>query len=385
MNKDSPRDIYEMVEMFEDILFMRTEKFMEKDDSDLDVALSSKSYFLLGSIGITGRIFRRWYQTTWGWNNSSRWFRGETPRMELAKRHKGLISGETYFSVQLVKDEQDNFKIIPSLYGKEEISKKYGIFDFGRSFLPTKIDGRENFHLLPPPNYDPGFKFFVNMLEETERDIEESKSEKLPSDTESRFWHVFWSDACITILLNCELDLSRHRLIEMSAMFRALLEGAILNQGSQSDDYISIDGIFNSVWKVFQQFDKKLLPLDEIISKSKNQTSHLLKKPTGPYSLNAFYNFGNLFDELLLFPADRYFGAVECVWTDQQNFLNDLMSSIYLLKNNLQPFRTNKTLTKEQKKFIDETNIQEKVEDIYRIWFAPPTYFRVLPRFLKYF
>jgi hypothetical protein len=296
-----------------------------------------------------------------------------------------LNSGDTYVSAQLVKDELGDYKVAPSLYDKDEINKKGGIFTFGRSFLPKEVSGREKFHMLPPPNYDPGFKFFVSTLESIERQIEDSRSEKLPLDTERRFWQIFWSDACITILLNCEFDLSRHKLIEMSALFRGLLESTILRQGLGPDDYLSVDGIFSVAWEIFRKFDNKLLPQDEILSKSKEQVSRLLKKPTGPYSLNIFYNFGNLFDELLLFPADRYFGAIECVWTDQQNFLNDLIASIYLLKNNLQPSRPDKILSKEQKKFISETNIQDKVDDIYRIWFVPPTCFRILPRFLKYF
>ena len=73
------------------------------------------------------------------------------------------------------------------------------------------------------------------------------------------------------------------------------------------------------------------------MDKNRKSASDLMKISNGLYSLNVYYNLGNLLDELLLFPADRYFGAVECVWTDKMNFMNDLAVGIYLLNNNLKP------------------------------------------------
>ena len=134
--------------------------------------------------------------------------------MELAGRYQNLTTGDAYVGVQMVQDELSNdVKIVPAMYNKQEIDQAGGIFALGQSFLPTMKDARYKFHLLPAPNYDPGFKEFVTAMEEIEGDIKREKIERLPENIEERMWRVFWSDACISIPLNCELKLSRENLI----------------------------------------------------------------------------------------------------------------------------------------------------------------------------
>ena len=380
-----PRDIYEFCDLFEDMLFMRTEKFLPDEPQDQKISLNRAGLQLLGNLGITGRIFRRWYQTTWGWNNPSRHFEGETPRMELAGCYQGLSSGDAYVGVQMLQDELNNVKIVPAFYDKSEIDRFGGVFAFGRSFLPSTNEARAKFNLLPAPNYDPGFKEFVAIAKEIEDDIERNKIEELPKNLEERAWRVFWSDACMTIPLNCELKLPRRDLVELGSVTQIILELAIKEQKNKQDNYIYIDQVVAAVWGMFRKFDKRLLSMEELTAENQKSISLIVNKANGPYSLNVFYNFNNLLDELLLFPADRYFGAVECVWTDKMNFINDLAATISLLNNNLKPLSLDTKLTKEQKIFYQHTKIEEKNADIYRIWFSPMTCFRILPRFLKYF
>src|SRR3989344_7343942 len=147
-----PRDIYEFCDLFEDMLFMRTEKFLPDEPQDQKISLNRAGLQLLGYLGITGRIFRRWYQTTWGWNNPSRHFEGETARMELAGRYQGLSSGDAYVGVQMLQDELNNVKIVPAFYDKSEIDRFGGVFAFGRSFFPSTTEARAKFHLLSAPN-----------------------------------------------------------------------------------------------------------------------------------------------------------------------------------------------------------------------------------------
>jgi len=381
----SSRDMYELSEFFEDMLFMRTEKFLP-DVTDREIHLSNTGLQLLGNLGITGRIFRRWYQTTWGWDSPSKYFQGETPRMELAGRYQNLTTGDAYVGVQMVQDELSNdVKIVPAMYNKQEIDQAGGIFALGQSFLPTMKDARYKFHLLPAPNYDPGFKEFVTAMEEIEGDIKREKIERLPENIEERMWRVFWSDACISIPLNCELKLSRENLIEMSSVIRIILELAIKEQKNTPAGYIYIDQVVAILWDMFREFDRRLLSMEDLTNQNSKSISSIVNKLNGPYSMNVFYNLNNFLDELLLFPADRYFGAVECVWTDKSNFMDDLAMTISLLNNDLKSPLSPAKLTQEQKKFYQNTNIEEKVTDIYKIWFSPMTCFRILPRFLNYF
>ena len=53
----SSRDMYELSEFFEDMLFMRTEKFLP-DVTDREIHLSNTGLQLLGNLGITGRIWK---------------------------------------------------------------------------------------------------------------------------------------------------------------------------------------------------------------------------------------------------------------------------------------------------------------------------------------
>src|SRR3989338_6689661 len=115
---------------------------------------------------------------------------------------------------------------------------------------------------------------------------------------------------------------------------------------------MSFDELFYNVWRICQDFDSKLLPLDKILVRDARTIPKILELENGEYSFSVYYNLTNLLDELFLFPADRYFGAVECVWIDKEKFPG--------------------------------ININEKATDIYRLWFSPPTAFRILPRTLEF-
>lgn len=226
-----PRTIYEMGELCEDLIFMRTEKFSDEKESDSKkLALNRAGVQLLGNLGIIGRIFRRWYQTTWGWESPSQWFKGETPRMELSKYYPDLKEGNTYVSAQLLKDRFGEAKVIPALYEIKEIKKSGGIINMGCNFIPKSLGGREHFQHLPAPNFDPEFKEFISLVEQIEGDIRREKIEKLSNDLEERYWQIFWTDALMTIPLNCGLKLSHDKLMAISSMTGIIIRQAIKEQ-----------------------------------------------------------------------------------------------------------------------------------------------------------
>ena len=378
-----PRDEREMCSLFEDLLFMKTEKFIKQPRDQSPIAISARGKTLLGQLGITGRIFRRWYQTTWGSAGNSRYFSGETPRQELSVRYPDLADGHAYMNVELVMAREP--EIVPHFFTKDEIGKYGGAFSMGRSVFADYSKKRQKLNRLTAPHFDPEFRHFLSDLEIAEKEILDANIMQLPKDTEIRFWKIFWQDAIISFALNLELELPRNDIIKIGAFFHSLLDYAMANQGNGPDDFIDFDNVFRACWDILSRFDKRLLPADKI-AHSKGRDSGidaLMNTKDGPYSLAVWYNLSNLFDELILFPADRYFGAVECVWTDKENFLGDLLITYELLNNNLE-IKYDKKFTKEQKTFL-ATGIEEKAVNIYRLWFAPPTAFRFLPRALKYF
>ena len=61
-NNYSPRDEHWLCELFEDLLFMRTEEFMSKEDQkeSKEYRLSERELQNLNELGIVNRIFRKW-------------------------------------------------------------------------------------------------------------------------------------------------------------------------------------------------------------------------------------------------------------------------------------------------------------------------------------
>ncbi|MCX6741488.1 MAG: hypothetical protein NTY61_03775, partial [Candidatus Parcubacteria bacterium] len=269
-------------------------------------------------------------------------------------------------------------KIYPRLFGREAIKKADGIFTMGKSSLPAKVSERKNFDHLPAPNYDPDFKNFIDLLDQTESQLVETNLIKLPLATEAKAWQVFWHDISITLTLNLGLALPRDTQILISALIHRLFDEFLVNVSNKHDNYIDFDEVIYRLWDILYHYDDQLVPFEQVSANNDKGIEKMLSSKKGTYSLTVFYNLTNLFDELFLFPADQYFGVVECVWTDKISFFNDLMTTCQLLKNDLKIPLPSK-ITSKQKKFL-ATGIEEKVTDIYRLWFSPPTAFRFLPQ-----
>lgn len=374
-----PRNEKELCQLFEDLLFMRTEKFLAREVGKKGITLSPENIDLLGALGITSRIFRRWYQTTWHYHDfASKHFSGMTPRQELSIRYPTLATGHTYISAEMVKMGAEP-KIIPHFFSQNMAEFTEGVFSYGKSqqLQKEKTAGKT---ILTSPSYDIGFKEFTLRMEEVEQDIKKYKIIQLSKISEKRYWQLFWHDTPITLALNSELKLPHDRLIELSVALHFLFNALVKRQGKNSGDFMSFDELFYNVWRICQDFDSKLLPLDKILVRDARTIPKILELENGEYSFSVYYNLTNLLDELFLFPADRYFGAVECVWIDKESFLRDLMVTFELLKNNLRtPF-----LNKGHQEKYPGININEKATDIYRLWFSPPTAFRILPRTLEF-
>lgn len=374
-----PRDENEMIELFEDLLFMRTEEFLGHEADKKDIGISSKDIELLGTLGITDRIFRRWYQTTWHYHDfAPKHFSGMTPRQELSIRYPSLATGHAYLSTELVKMNTGS-KVLPHFLTPNIMESIGSIFSYGKNELSQqKASAGET--ILVPPSYDVSFKEFVSRMEEIEQDIKKYKITTLPEDSEKRYWQIFWQDVPLTLALNSELDIKQKKLIELSVPLRFLFEAFAKRQGENSGDFLSFDELFYNVWQICQDFDPKLISLEKLLFRNDSDISGILELKNGQYSFSVYYNLTNILDELFLFPADRYFGAIECVWTDKESFLRDLMMTITLLKNNLKIPSSEKNYDPK----FPNLNIEEKTTDIYRLWFSPPTAFRILPRALEF-
>lgn len=372
-----PRNEKELCGLFEDLLFMRTEKFpgFHKEKSDNAFKLTPRDLRLLQKTGVAGRIFRRWFQTTWGNNTWSKFFDGETPRQEMGHYYPPSLGSDALLFVEL-KERNNGWQIAPRLFLKKSQNEDEGVFTAGLKNIKTSSLA---------PSFDFGFKKFAEHMLRTEKIARSFKSYSPPKNEEEKWWKLFWLQAGTSLAFNTKLELPQKKLFIIASEIYACLDYFARQQGNGAGDFIEIDNLFSYLWDILTSKDKRILSYAEMIDKNENTMSARMSDPDYLYSTKAFYLLGHMFDEKILFPIDMYFGGVECVWTDHQNFLGAMINTGLLLKNNLAPMENRLKLNEEEKRQMDYMGVAEIAFNIERAWFAPPTAFRLLPSIKRFF
>lgn len=372
-----PRGEKELCGLFEDFLFMRTEKFpgFLKEKSDVAYKLNSDDLGLLHKTGIAGRIFRRWFQTTWGYNTWSTFFSGETPRQELGHYYPDHDDGGGLLYVEM-EEWNKKWRVVPHLFLKKDIGEGGGVFTAGLKNIKLQSSA---------PSFDFGFKKFAEYMLQVEKLAQSLRSYNPPANENEKWWKLFWEQAGASLAFNIQLELPPKQLIKIAFEIQKLLDYFAERQGNGAGDFIEIDNMFMYLWGVLMGNDKRLLSYAKMTDKNEKLMSSRMSESYYLYSTKIFYLLGHIFDEKILFPIDMYFGGVECVWTDHQNFLGAMINTTLLLKNDLAPLEKSPKLSAEEKRQVDYIGIMETAFNIERTWFAPPTVFRLLPRVKRYF
>lgn len=369
-----PRNEYELCGFFEDLLFMRIEKFspeLRTEAENLKFKLTDEDAALLDKTGILNRIFRRWFQTTWLYEGKSNHFKGETPRQELTGLYPNLENGWDFMSVKLLRDGEQ-WKTAPCYFSKKWLEEERNVFEFGFKNL------KSHKNKLAEPQLDCEFEVFVGQLLRAEK-IAKNINRKTKFDNDFvKYLMLFLETASSNIILNCgtNIEFTKEKFGKASFELRDYIFWLFKNQGRGKDDYWDIDDIFFNCWDILSRADKNLIPYRDVIDLGrriqKMDGNKLFKK-----SAEVLYRLGVAFDRYFLFPLDRYFGGVEVVWTDQRAFFNELAITIGLLKKNFKIERDFKA----ERKFLD---IGDIAYDIKYIWFAPSTSFRFLDSIYRY-
>ena len=367
------RNEYEMCEFFEDILFMKTEKFSPELRHELEerkLRLNNEDIALLDKTGVLNRIFRRWLQTTWLYEGDSKHFNGETPRQELANLYPDLENGWDFMSVKLRKKNEE-WNVAPCYFSKKWLEEERNIFEFG---LKNLKDEKNEF---VEPQLDCEFKTFIAWLLRTEKVAKKINPKMEHKNDFIKYLMLFFETASANIVLNCKTNLTKEKFGKASFELRKYLFWLFENQPRGKDNYWDIDDVFFNCWNILRKADKNLVSYKDAVDigdrVQRIERDKLLQK-----SAEVLYRLGVSFDRYFLFPLDRYFGGMEIVWTDTQAFLNELAITINLLKNNLSIERN----LEAEKKFLD---IGDITYDIRYIWFAPSTSFRFLGSIYRYF
>ena len=372
-----PRNERELCELFDNLLFMRTEKFtgFHKEKSDDAFKLNEHDIRLLHNTGITGRIFRRWFQTNWGNMDWSTFFSGETPRQELSHYYPDIGSGNALLFAEM-KERNREWRTAPHLFLKKDIAEGGGVFTLGLKNIKPR---------LSVPSFDLGFKKFADYMFHMEKTAQGLKSYNPPEDEEEKWWRLFWEQVGASLVFNIKLELPQEQLLNIAFKIQDCLDYFVRQQRGGAGDFIEIDNLFAYLWDILMDNDKRLLSYAEMIDKNEALMDTRMSEPDYLYSTKVFFHLGHMFDEKILFPIDMYFGGVECVWTDHQNFLGALINTTMLLKNDLAVFVDNTKLSAEEKRRMNYMSVGEIALNIECVWFAPPTVFRLLPRVTRYF
>lgn len=388
-NKDqsssfAPRDEFQLCEFFEDLLLMRTEKFApgaegESKATEDRLKFSDRGLENLKRKNVINRIFRRWLQTNWGWDNWSRHFKGETPRQEISRLYNEFDAGESLLSVELSK-RGDEWSIEPRIFFSQDLPQDQGFFLYG---LHSSLRGTGE---VFEPNFDPDFPDFQKRILKSEGVAKKLKSYSPPQSKEGTYWRLFWAQAGANLIFGSRLDLPKSDLLALSMEVQNYLDSMIASQTGSRDDFVSMDQVSHDLWNILSGYDSKLESHDEVVLKNEKDLFDKLNRedPKFLYSMVVFFNFGVVFDQTVLFPADRYFGGAEIVWTDHRNFLRSLLTTADLANKSFIFPDFTKDLSEgkyaEQIRTMAEENL-----DVMRVWFSPPTYFRFLPSVLEYF
>ncbi|MHB8913819.1 MAG: hypothetical protein ACYC4I_02305 [Minisyncoccota bacterium] len=379
-----PRNEQEILMLFNDLLFMR----FPREDGDMrgrhNLELNATGQKKLIASDMVNRIFREWYQTTWGnidWHDD---FGGSTARQELSVYRPDIGTGDAILSVQLEEKFLSPFsgdglggkrlEATPRIFTREELESAGGAFMYGLREIEKSKGG------VVAPNYDPSFRHFAKHMQNVKKSAEAFASYELSDlPPETVYWRLFIAQAIAGIISFLPLSLDENQWIGLLDEMETILMGAMGLQKDREYDYIIIDTLFGYFWQAISRYDQTLIPYDEMMSDGPERLDRPAKDAKRAHSQTVLYRLGYAFDEYFLFPADRYWGAVEIVWQDQMTFLNNFSMAVYLLNHGKNSENMSAESDAEE---YERLSIQRTVHSIDTMWFNPPTCFRVYDKAL---
>jgi hypothetical protein len=354
------RDEYEICELFTDFLFNTNEVLGQ------GVGLSKEGVELLSKTGIINKIFRRWYQTTFGNVTWTQYFDGETFRQEITRNGKSFNNGKSLLLVDLVH-KNNKWIIEPSVCRENNES----IFE--QKLKQTILDDNNQ------SDFDSVFRLenFIRWLFELEKDAK-LLNKKLPDDIFEKYWQLFWGQVGGNITMNIGLDLPKAELLVLSSEIQDSLTVIFSEHSNQKEDFIVVDDLIRKLWSILRNFDDNLISFDKVVMDEAMSVAidpNNTKQKQYLYSEKVFFSLGVVLDQTVLYPMNWYFGVIEQVWQDKISFFSNLSVTIELLNNNLE-LPEIEDRHKETAKFFDD--IANFMEDIDQVWFGPSSFVRLL-------
>lgn len=369
-----PRSEADLCALFSDLVFMRFDKGLTR------AKLNVQGEQTLLTSNLINRIFRAWYQIAWGNTGWTDAFGGETPRQELSARYPDIENGDAMLSVVLKKFITSPYmgngiggtrlEATPKLFTGKDLRHAGGAFLYGLAELNTHKDG------VVAPNYDPGFRVFAERLKKIK-----TMAESLPSyalrdvPDEIVYWRFFVEDAVSNILSSLPLVIRDNDREKLRGGFVTILLGTMGVQKDGEVEYCNIDTLFGFFWELFSRYDRELVPYKTVLHDTLPSDNKKGRPGTQlDRSRALLYLLGYMFDEQFLFPADRYFNAVEIVWQDKMTFLNSLYTTIRIVNKNETKTSSDDKTDPVLRNMFDITRTMGILGNLF---FNPPTCYRV--------
>lgn len=345
-----PRSLEELGHFFECIV---TGEIPGEEDvrRNAPISMLERGDFVrLHQEGILDRMFRRWMQTNWSWRQWTTKIKGETPRQELGISHPGLQDGTA--TIALRCEEQNGVpSVIPTLL---DVGRGNALFLSGvqrgrfPSSVPTDTERRD----------DAEFASFLAWMRRGGGLTDIENDPYAP-------WRWFLNNVSTQLVAALPLIVGHAERMRLAEEIRFFLHTAVKAQGVHLDDFIFFDELFYATWEALRTCEK--IPTLDALQAQIVEERH---KHTMDHAKRLLFFLGKFFDKYVLYPADRYFGALEIVWTDQASFVGDL-AAISAVWKERQPIPED---TASDPMLVDTVQPAE-------LWFSPCTAFRVLGEF----
>jgi len=333
---------------------------------------------VIADSGTFSRFFRRWYQTTWGKERYCDFFNGTTPRQRLEKEitaarllngkhifinpriNEDILSQDKgiayyYYSLAYSTRKQDDdyiplpifteFTLLARLLENGLSSNNKGIlrasyrdywpaFHLGdKDLLVWVVEILLNMGLLEfrPSERKPVLgKLFLNSKGKAYFSLD-------PQDQITAFFDAFM-ELAVNNITSAAINgaIFNKRQIVEDAVRIAIKKDlkTIFISSLRSSDWIYVDVLFDNLWAILHKhFPNKLLSPKDFAGYIEKPKYWESKEPIKSiFTKSVYYEVGLGFDRHLLFPMDRYFGLAECVWTDDQNILQDIQTYLGLAR-----------------------------------------------------
>lgn len=357
----TPRDEFETCDLFEAFTFGRG---LPETEGPRPWIIPEQYISILNKMGILNTLFRRWAQTTWGWNSWSKHFEGQTPMQELQLRYPELRDGTQSVFVHFVK-RKNALYIEPFIYDE----KKMG--------MPLCL------YRLSPEMRESNSALVEQRLDYLVADAITIKNSKQgiqfhrPATIEECI-EIFWNNAVYRLIDHSGIPVNP---IDREKLAHQMKSGMELYFRLQNGvyDYLNIDVLFEGLWNVIGMYIPNFPSHQKIMDE--DEEKNITKRGVSPRHLEMYYRFGIEFDEQILFPFDHFFGGAEIVWTDKMNIAQILLITCDLLPK-LKKMSLSIGLRHSKAKL---SMISPSILDIAHLWHAPSTCFRLKGNVYNYF